>query len=156
MESGPGRVVGAHNGDPALQGPPHAPFVPAYHGLARAVVQVTQASAVALSTHAGDADALALLKVRVLMRRVYDWTGLSPVASYPRLVLQLVNVDAGAAPSSSGIVVIPNGSAPPSIVVTVTSPGLVSASVTLNTSVSWDDSVMATAAANVGNAYVTE
>ena len=71
-------------------------------------------------------------------------------------VLQLVNIDAGAAPSSSSIVEIPEGTLPPTITVTATAAGLTSSSVTLGTSVSWNDSVMAVAAANVGSAYVGE
>ena len=36
--SGPGRVVGAHNGDQAAHEPNHAPFHTSYHGLTRGTV----------------------------------------------------------------------------------------------------------------------
>ena len=39
--SGPGRVQGAHNGDPRNHEPNDAPWHAAYHGLVRAVVRVT-------------------------------------------------------------------------------------------------------------------
>ena len=39
--SGPGRIVGVHSGDPASHEPNQAEFHTAYHGLVRAVVQVT-------------------------------------------------------------------------------------------------------------------
>ena len=39
--SGPGRVQGAHNGDPRNHEPNDAPWHSAYHGLVRAVVRVT-------------------------------------------------------------------------------------------------------------------
>jgi hypothetical protein len=150
--SGPGRIVGTHNGDPALQvwarsdppeslfcrkksspppplqGPPHSPTVPSYHGLARAVLQVTQASAVATPAGAGDAASLALL--------------------------QLVNSQAGAGPESSAVIPISPGTPPPSITVTATAPGLAPSSVTIQTSVQWEDSVLAVAATNVANAYI--
>ncbi len=45
VASGPGRVWGVGNGDPANQQPSHAPWRAAYHGLARAVVRVTLAAA---------------------------------------------------------------------------------------------------------------
>ena len=43
--SGPGVVVGAHNGDPHSKHPCDATWHPAYHGLVRAVVRVTSAAA---------------------------------------------------------------------------------------------------------------
>ncbi len=73
VTSGPGVVWGTGNGDPANQEPNHAPSRAAYHGLVRAVVRVTQASAVA----GGGDGALALLAA--------------------------VNVDAGGGPASSAI-----------------------------------------------------
>jgi hypothetical protein len=39
-QSGPGRVVGVHNGDAKSHEPQHASTRHAYHGLARAVVKV--------------------------------------------------------------------------------------------------------------------
>jgi len=39
--SGPGAVVGTHNGDPHCHEPNNAPWHSAYHGLVRGVVQVT-------------------------------------------------------------------------------------------------------------------
>lgn len=44
VTSGPGRVWGVGNGDPANQQPSHAPWRSAYHGLARAIVRVTLAA----------------------------------------------------------------------------------------------------------------
>ena len=38
--SGPGTVIGAHNGDVSSHEPNHAPWRSAYHGLVRAVIQV--------------------------------------------------------------------------------------------------------------------
>jgi hypothetical protein len=43
--SGPGRVVGTNNGDPACHDPNHIPWKNAYHGLARGVIMVTSAAA---------------------------------------------------------------------------------------------------------------
>ena len=40
--SGPGRIIGVGNGDPACHEPNHASWRSAYHGLARVVVQVTE------------------------------------------------------------------------------------------------------------------
>eukprot|EP00040_Diaphanoeca_grandis_P001426 m.18499 g.18499 ORF g.18499 m.18499 type:complete len:1036 (+) comp12050_c0_seq1:272-3379(+) len=40
--SGPGQVVGAHNGDPSVHLPNHIPWHPAYHGLIRGVIAVTK------------------------------------------------------------------------------------------------------------------
>ena len=40
--SGPGRILGVGNGDPACHEPNHASWRSAYHGLARVVVQVTE------------------------------------------------------------------------------------------------------------------
>lgn len=40
--SGPGRVVGAHNGDQASHEPNHAPWHSAYHGLCRGTIMVTE------------------------------------------------------------------------------------------------------------------
>ena len=40
--SGPGRIVGVGNGDPACHEPNQATWRSAYHGLARAIVQVTE------------------------------------------------------------------------------------------------------------------
>ena len=42
--SGPGRIVGVGNGDPSCHEPNQVPWRSAYHGLARAVVQVTKDS----------------------------------------------------------------------------------------------------------------
>jgi hypothetical protein len=42
--SGPGRIIGVGNGDPSCHEPNHVSWRSAYHGLARAVVQVTQDS----------------------------------------------------------------------------------------------------------------
>jgi len=42
--SGPGRIVGAHNGDPQCHEPNQVPWHSAYHGLVRAVVMVTEDS----------------------------------------------------------------------------------------------------------------
>lgn len=39
--SGPGRILGSHNGDPACHEPNQAPWHSAYHGLVRAIVGVT-------------------------------------------------------------------------------------------------------------------
>lgn len=39
VESGPGTVIGTHNGDPSSSAPPHGTTHPAYHGLARAFVR---------------------------------------------------------------------------------------------------------------------
>merc|ERR1719188_1902984 len=43
--SGPGRVQGAHNGDPHCYEPNDAPWHSAYHGLVRAVIRVTSVAA---------------------------------------------------------------------------------------------------------------
>lgn len=43
--SGPGRIIGVGNGDPSCHEPNHASWRSAYHGLARAIVQVTENSA---------------------------------------------------------------------------------------------------------------
>ena len=40
--SGPGRIVGSHNGDPTTHVNNHSPMHPAYHGLVRGVVMVTE------------------------------------------------------------------------------------------------------------------
>lgn len=40
--SGPGRVVGAHNGDQASREPNHSPWHSAYHGLTRGTIMVTE------------------------------------------------------------------------------------------------------------------
>ena len=40
--SGPGRVVGAHNGDQASHEPNHSPWHSAYHGLVRGTIMVTE------------------------------------------------------------------------------------------------------------------
>eukprot|EP00040_Diaphanoeca_grandis_P027596 m.157324 g.157324 ORF g.157324 m.157324 type:complete len:1028 (+) comp31051_c0_seq1:83-3166(+) len=42
VHSGPARIAGVGNGDPAWRGPPTSTVVPTYHGLARAVAKVTQ------------------------------------------------------------------------------------------------------------------
>jgi len=60
VTAGPGAVWGTGNGDPANQEPNHAPSRAAYHGLVRAVVRVTQASAVA---GGGDLALLAAVNV---------------------------------------------------------------------------------------------
>lgn len=41
VTSGPGRVIGTHNGDPALQLPSNSTTLPAYGGVARAIARVT-------------------------------------------------------------------------------------------------------------------
>lgn len=43
--SGPGKVQGAHNGDPHSHEPNNAPWHTAYHGLVRAVIRVTSTAA---------------------------------------------------------------------------------------------------------------
>lgn len=40
--SGPGRVVGANNGDPACHEPNHVAWHSAYHGLVRGIIMVTK------------------------------------------------------------------------------------------------------------------
>ncbi len=40
--SGPGKIIGVGNGDPSCHEPNQVPWRSAYHGLARAIVQVTQ------------------------------------------------------------------------------------------------------------------
>ena len=123
VTSGPGAIWGTSNGDPANQEPNHAPVRAAYNGLVRAVVRVTQASAVATQWGDGGAESVGLLAA--------------------------VNVD--------GVVVpLPQGSTPPAIVVAATAQGLVGASVTIPTSVAWEDSVLAAAAANVARGVVEE
>ncbi len=127
VTGGPGAVWGTGNGDPANQEPNHAPSRAAYHGLLRAVIRVTQASAVAGS--GGDAiNALALLAA--------------------------VNVDAGGGPGSSAVK--PLAGPPPAITVTASAPGLPIASIDIPTSAAEGDSVLAVAAANVQVAYVTD
>ena len=42
ITSGPGRIIGTGNGNPACHDPNHATWRNAYHGLARAIVQVTE------------------------------------------------------------------------------------------------------------------
>jgi hypothetical protein len=42
VTSGPGRIVGSHNGDPANLENNHSPTHAAYHGLVRAIVMVTE------------------------------------------------------------------------------------------------------------------
>merc|ERR1712023_447592 len=42
--SGPGRVRGTHNGDPHLHASNVSPSSPAYHGLVRAIIRVTETS----------------------------------------------------------------------------------------------------------------
>ena len=43
--SGPGRIIGVGNGDPSCHEPNHVPWRSAYHGLARAIIQVTEDNA---------------------------------------------------------------------------------------------------------------
>lgn len=59
--SGPATLWGTANGDPADQQPVRAATRTAYHGLARAVIRVSQASAVAARGGLAPDDALALL-----------------------------------------------------------------------------------------------
>ena len=125
ISSGPGFVSGTGNGDPANHEPNHAATRTAYHGLVRAVVRVTQASAVATAAGDGGAAAVALL--------------------------QAVNVDAGAGGRSARIV--PGGAIAP-VVVAVSSPGLAGDSISIATSNAFEDSVLAVAAASVGVADV--
>ena len=125
VASGPGFVTGTGNGDPSSHEPNHAATRLAYHGLVRAVVRVTQASAVASAAGAGGDAAVALL--------------------------QAVNVDAGKGGRSASIVV--GGAATP-IVVTASSAGLAGDSLSIATSNDFADSVLQVAAANVNAAYV--
>ena len=48
--SGPGRIVGVHNGDPRSHEPSTSTSHSAYHGLVRAAVQVTSAAALPAHT----------------------------------------------------------------------------------------------------------
>jgi hypothetical protein len=123
--SGPGFIAGSGNGDPANQEPNHAASRTAYHGLVRAVVRTTQASAVATAAGDGGASAVALMA--------------------------LVNVDAGRGPHSSSIIV--GGTTTP-IVLSARAQGLTNDSITISTSVDFADSPLEVAAANVGTAYV--
>ena len=113
VASGPGFVTGTGNGDPSSHEPNHAATRLAYHGLVRAVVRVTQASAVASAAGAGGDAAVALL--------------------------QAVNVDAGKGGRSASIVV--GGAATP-IVVTASSAGLAGDSLSIATSNDFADSVL--------------
>ncbi len=61
VTGGPAALWGTANGDPADQQPVRSATRTAYHGLARAVIRVTQASAVAARGGLDPADALALL-----------------------------------------------------------------------------------------------
>eukprot|EP01047_Picozoa_sp_COSAG01_P043012 COSAG01_NODE_3793_length_5690_cov_6.048650_3_plen_388_part_00 len=45
VSSGPARLVGVGNGDPANRDPNHVEWKPAYHGLARAIIRVTLVAA---------------------------------------------------------------------------------------------------------------
>jgi hypothetical protein len=126
ISSGPGYLIGTGNGDPNSHEPNHASSRFAYHGLVRAVVKVTQASAV--STEAGDGgnEAVELMKA--------------------------INLDAGSGTRSSNIIV--GGAATP-IVVTVTSDsGLIGDTITIETSNDFNDSVLQVAATNVQSGYV--
>ena len=126
ISSGPGYIVGTGNGDPNSHEPNHSPGRAAYHGLVRAVIKVTQASAVAFVSGDGGTDAVALLKE--------------------------INVDAGSGSRSSTIIV---GGSTTDIVVTVTSDeGLIGDSVTISTSNLFEDSVLQVAIANVQAGYV--
>ena len=125
VTSGPGVIVGSGNGDPANQEPNHAASRTAYHGLVRALVRTTQASAVATGAGDGGASAVALLAQ--------------------------VNVDAGRGAHSSAVV---QGGAATPILLTARSEGLSGDTVTIETSVDFSDSPYEVAAANVGAAYV--
>ena len=123
--SGPGAVTGTGNGDPSNHEPNHAASRAAYPGLVRAVVRVTQASAVATAGGDGGAAAVALL--------------------------QAVNVDAGSGGRSARIV--PGGAATP-IVVTASAGSLAGDSLSIATSNDFADSVLQVAGASVGVADV--
>jgi hypothetical protein len=127
IASGPGIVIGSGNGDPANQEPNHASTRSAYHGLVRALVRVTQTSAVATPYGDGGDAALALLAA--------------------------VNVDAGRGPMSSKIM---PGAMPAPIVVTASADALEGGTVNINTSVDFDDYPLQVAANSVRQAYVAE
>ena len=70
-------------------------------------------------------------------------------------LLAAVNTDAGSSAACAKI--LSQGSAPPtSMIVTASAPGLPSASMTINLSVSPADEVMAVAAGSVGSAFISE
>lgn len=125
VTSGPGAVSGTGNGDPANHEPNHAARRSAYHGLVRAVVRVTQASAAATAAGDGGLAAVALLKA--------------------------INVDAGSGGRSAAIV--PGGAASP-IVVSASAQGLTGDTISISTSNDFADSPLQVAAASVGAAVV--
>lgn len=126
ITSGPGYVVGTGNGDPNSHEPNHASSRFAYHALVRAIVKVTQASAVATVAGDGGSEAVALMKA--------------------------INVDAGSGTRSSAIIV--GGATTPIVVSAVGDDGLLGDSITLETSNDFNDSVLQVAAANVQAGYV--
>ncbi len=131
VTGGPGAVWGTGNGDPANQEPNHAPSRLTYHGLVRAVVKVTQASAVAGAWGSAEEAGAALA------------------------LLGAVNVDAGRGGSSAVVAGVAPG-AEPAILVSASAEGLAGAQLSIPTSVGASSAVLATAAANVYSAYVGE
>ena len=122
VESGPGLIAGVHNGDAKSHEPQIATVRHAYHGLARAVVKVTEDAA-----SASQAD-LALLATQIELNRSNEAAG-------------KIAIDYLAGSTSSD--------AYTSIVVTATCSGLAMGSITIPVSTnSSADSVLAVAAAS--------
>ena len=143
--AGPGYVWASHNGDPACQvgwrcGGTHIPR----RSLSNSSSFLQEPSHSATkSTYHG--------LVRAIVRPNIRATG----SSADRALEFMLNPEAGMGPDSSSIA---QGSAPPasSFTVTASSPGLVSASITVPLSVNPVDSVLAVAVASVGKAYIGE
>ena len=138
--SGPGRVVGSHNGNQSCHEPNHAPWHSAYQGLVRGVIMVRLPHfRLALAV-------LCCLKGRALNEQV---TEDSATPDWHRD--RMLQIDGAAANS----VVVPSNSdrsgAAEAIVVSIASEGLTSATVSIpvSTDVS-KDGVMAVAAATAG------
>lgn len=128
IQSGPGLIWGTGSGNPTDHVNVLLPTRPAYHGLARAIVRNT------LVAIGSDAD---------------------------RALMALVNLEAGAGPRSSFIMGACGGTSgdcaiPTVIEVAASAPGLPTAVIAIPLSIDPADSVLATAAASVGVAYIGE
>ena len=129
ITAGPGVVWGTGSGNPSDHNHNHNPTRAAYHGLSRAIVRTTVDAA-------GDSQARALRK--------------------------LINIDAGAADGMASIMLEDDDSSAgqrmhrgsnTGIVVTATSPGLGSVTLTIPTSTDPADEPMAVAERSVGSGY---
>ena len=80
--SGPGVLLGSHNGDPHCHEPNNAPWHSAYHGLVRAVVRVTSVAA----RPQAERSLLATIDVRGPMATALDHHPAALVATDPIIV----------------------------------------------------------------------